>query len=278
MRGEGDDTHLREEYLERHFVYVRIVEEQLIYYYDADGNGVDSIADVLQAKPKEITHIPIRTYEEFDAHVSTIVHKVTSDDLVIVDTLNSLANTTRGDAKLGTDPTENLWARREKILGDKNYLTVYELAGQLILRRLKNLGKCGQGARIIVTCHEAEKLDDTTVPPTKKRGPDVNPALLGALMGSSSDVFRLRSLDDPITNDKGEIILPVDTRLLELRRSDEIMAKYHVPLSRVPSIKRALPNPTLPMLYKHLGKKPTWLTIYGPPGVGKSTFVTSELR
>lgn len=249
----------------------------MIYFLDADSNGVDSISDVL-TKTKEITYVPLRTYEEFDTWAASVAHKVTPNDLVILDTMNSLANTTRGDAKLGTDPSENLWAKRDKILGDKNYLTVYELAGQLIMRRLKNLSKCGQGARIIVTCHEAEKIDDTTIPPTKKRGPDVNPALLGALMGASSDVFRLRSLDDPILNDKGEVVLPAETRLLELRKSDEIMAKYHVPLSRVPQIKKALLNPTLPMLYEHLGKKPTWLTIYAPAGTGKTTFVTSELR
>jgi hypothetical protein len=250
----------------------------MLYYLDTDGNGIDSISDVLQAKPKEITRIPIRTFDEFDVFVSSIVNKLKPTDVVVLDTLNSLANMTRGDVKLGTDPTELLMPKRDKILADKNYLTVYELAGQFILRRLKNLGKSGEGARIIVTCHEAEKIDDSTIPPTKRRGPDVNPALLGALLGASSDVFRLRSLEEGITNDKGEIVLPADTRIMELRRTDEIMAKFHVPLSKVPEIKRILVQPTLPKLYEHLGKKPTWLTIYGSPGVGKSTFATSELR
>lgn len=250
----------------------------MIYLLDCDGNGVDSIADILEAKPKEITHIPVTTFEDFDNWAAKVTNKLTPNDLVILDTLNSLANTTRGDAKLGTDATENLWAKRDKILGDKNYLTVYELAGQLILRRLKNLGRGGQGARIIVTCHEAEKLDESTSPATKRRGPDVNPALLGSLMGTSSDVFRLRTLEDAVLNDKGQVVLAADTRLLDLRRTDEIMAKYHVPLSRVPQIKKALANPTLPMLYEHLGKKPSFLVVYGPPGAGKTTFVTSELR
>ncbi len=126
--------------------------------------------------------------------------------------------------------------------------------------------------------HEAEKLDESTIPPTKRRGPSVNPAFLEALMASSSDVFRLRKLEEAVTGENGEILLSADTRLLELRSTDEIMAKYHVPLARVPNIKKALPNPTLPMLYAHLGKKPTWLTIYGSSGTGKSTLATSELR
>lgn len=250
----------------------------MIFYFDSDGNGTDSIADVLSAKPKEITHIPVRTYEEFDNAAAAVVHKVKPTDLVVLDTINSLANTTRGDAKLGIDPSVNYWSLKDKIIADKNYLTVFELAGQLILRRLKNLSKGGEGARILVTCHEAEKLDDSTIPPTKRRGPDVNPALLGALIGSSSDVFRLRALEDPVLDADGKVVVAADTRLLELRRTDEIMAKFHVPLAVAKSLPKAILEPTLPMLYEKLKKKPTWLTIYGSPGTGKSTFATSELR
>lgn len=250
----------------------------MIFYYAADGNGTDSLDDVLQAKTKEITHVPVSSYDEFDRHVASIVSKVTLKDLVILDTLNMLATMTRGDMALGTDPLALLWDQRHKITGNNNHGASYEATGQMIIRRLKNLCRNGQGARIIVTCHEAEKLDESTIPPTKKRGPDVNPALLGALLGSSSDVFRLRALKENITNDDGQVILASGTRILELRETDEIMAKFHVPLGRVDQIKRALPNPTLPMLYEHLGKKPTWLTVYGASGSGKSTFVTSELR
>lgn len=248
----------------------------MIYYYEADGNGTDSIADVLGDK-KKITHIPISTYEEFDKHVASIVMKVTPNDTVILDTLNALANTTRGDSKLGTDPTENLWLKRDKIIADKNYMTVYTLASQLILRRLKNLSRAGEGAKIIVTCHEAERFDESTIPPTKKRAPDVNPELLGSLVGSSSDVFRLTRLDEHIVDEDGNEILPADTRILQVKGTEEYLAKYHVPRSRVPSL-RNLADPTYHSLCEMLGKTPTWLTVYGAPGVGKSTFATSMLR
>lgn len=249
----------------------------MIHYLACDGNGVDSISDVL-SKKTEITHVPISSYEEFDRYVASIVNKVTPKDLVILDTLNMLATMTRGDMSLGTDPLANLWDLRGKITGNKNHGADYEATGQMIMRRLKNLCRNGQGARIIVACHEAEKMDESTIPPTKKRGPDVNPALLGALLGSSSDVFRLFTVKEEITNDEGKILIPVGTRVLQLKETDEVIAKCQVPMSMVGKIKKALPNPTLPALYEHIGKKPTWCTIYGASGAGKSTFCTSELR
>ncbi len=248
----------------------------MIYLYSTDGNGTDSIADVLGNK--DLTRIAVTRYEDFDKHVTSIVSKVTPKDTVIVDTLNMLAVTIRADINLGTDPNSTLWDKRDKYFKDKMGFGLYTAPTAMLIRQLKNLCRGGEGAKIIVTCHEAERIDDTTVPPTRKRAPDLNAELLGSLIGSSSDVFRLTFLDRPILNDKQEVVLNAGTRILQLQATDEYMAKFQVPLSKVPSIKKMLANPTYPMLCEHLGKVPTWLTIYSPSGVGKSTFATSMLR
>jgi len=248
----------------------------MIYYYGCDGNGTDSIADVLGHK--DFVRIPVTRYEDFDKHVTSIVSKVTPKDTVIVDTLNMLAVTIRADINLGTDPTATLWEKREKYFKDKAGFGLYTAPTAMLIRQLKNLCRGGEGAKIIVTCHEAERVDETTVPPTRKRAPDLNAELLGSLIGSSSDVFRLAILDRDILNDKQEVVLKAGTRLLQLQATEEYMAKFQVPLSKVPSIKKQLANPTYPMLCEHLGKVPTWLTIYSPSGVGKSSFATSMLR
>lgn len=248
----------------------------MIYLFSTDGNGVDSIADVLGSK--EITRIAVTRYEDFDKYVTSIVSKVTPKDTVILDTLDMLASTIRTDLNLGTDPTEQLWGKRERYFKDKLGFGLYTGAAQLIMRHLKNLSRGGEGARIITTMHESERVDETTSPPTRKRAPDLNPELLGSLIGSSSDVFRLAIMDGDIVNDKGEVVLSSGTHILQLKATDEYMAKFQVPLSKVPSIKKMLANPTYPKLCEHLGKVPTWLTIYGPSGVGKSTFATSMLR
>jgi hypothetical protein len=248
----------------------------MIYLYSTDGNGIDSIADVLGSK--EITRIAVTRYEDFDKHVTSIVSKVTQKDTVILDTLDMLASTIRTDLNLGTDPTEQLWGKRERYFKDKLGFGLYTGAAQLIMRHLKNLSRGGEGAKIITTVHEAERIDETTVPPSRKRAPDLNPELLGSLVGSSSDLCRLAILDRDILNANGEVVLSSGIRVLYLKATDEYMAKVQVPLSKVPSIKGALANPTYPMLCEHLGKVPTWLTVYSPSGVGKSTFCTSMLR
>lgn len=248
----------------------------MIYYFACDGNGSDSIADVLGHK--DLTRIVVTHYEDFDKFVTSIVSKVTPKDTVIVDTLNMLATTIRGDINLGIDPHALLWEKREKYFKDKAGFGLYTAPAAMLIRQLKNLCRGGEGARIIVTCHEAERVDETTVPPTKKRAPDLNAELLGSLIGSSSDVCRLAIQVTDIVNDKGEVLLSAGTRILQLKATEEYMAKVQVPLSRVPSIKKQLANPTYPMLCEHLGKVPTWLTIYSPSGTGKSTFATSMLR
>jgi hypothetical protein len=250
----------------------------MIYYYDTDGKGARSISDVLQAKPKEITRIAVNTYAEFDHHVASIAMKVTPNDLVILDTVNMLASMYRGDTALGVDPLRDLWELRSKIIGNQNHGAAYVGASTSIIRRLKNLFRCGEGARIIVTAHEAEKEDQTTIPPTKKRAPDVNPDFLKELMSSSSDVFRLWKIHEDIADDEGTVLLPSDSRILGLRETTEYVAKFATPLADSSRIKKALPNPTLPKLYEHLGYKPDWLLIYGSYGSGKSTLATSELR
>lgn len=248
----------------------------MIYLYSTDGNGTDSIADVLGNK--ELVRVAVTRYEDFDKHVTSIVSKVTPKDTVIVDTLNMLAVTIRADINLGTDPHAQLWEKRDKYFKDKAGFGLYTAPTAMLIRQLKNLCRGGEGAKIIVTCHESERVDETTMPPTKKRAPDLNAELLGSLIGSSSDVCRLALLDRDILNEKGEVLLSSGTRILQLQATDEYMAKVQVPLSKVAGIKKQLANPTYPMLCEHLGKVPTWLTVYSPSGVGKSTFATSMLR
>ena len=74
----------------------------------------------------------------------------------------------------------------------------------------------------------------------------------------------------------GEVRFPAYTRFLQLRDSEEFVAKLHVQPEYDAKVPKVLSNPTLPKLYEILGKKPAWLLLYGPPGVGKTTLACSE--
>lgn len=246
----------------------------MIYLLDCDMNGLDSITAALATK--KVVRIPCPTFQAFEAAVIELYKRVGPNDLVICDTITTLLNTTRGDAKLGVDPEKSLWdvGQAKYLGGDKNYLTVYEMAMQLTMRRLKNLR--ARECRILVTAH-CEEVKDASDGGMKKLGPEVNPKMVGTLFGASSDLFRLEEITEPITDNNGEVRVKAGERILWLRRTESFMAKFHVDRARSELIPKGITDPTLPKLYEVLGKKPSWLTIYGFPGAGKTSFAVSEI-
>lgn len=246
----------------------------MIYYFAADENGLDSVQSVIDSNADKLLVVPIPSYETWDNYSEPLMGKVKKGDVVILDTLSMFAETTRADLKLGNDANIRYWQHRQKLLGESNYGADYKAAQQLIMRRLKNF--VSLGANIIVTTHEKEKEDHLVSPPIKRRGPDLNDALLGNLIGSSSDVARLRVIfEDEFSGEK--LKFKRGQRVLEFGPSDEYMSKTHVGLEMSGKVPSAITRPSYTKVCKALAKKPTWLTVYGPPGCGKSTFALSML-
>lgn len=241
-----------------------------VYLLDADLGGTDSVDHLIKAGL--VKHIPIHSFPAYEEIVAKLLPIVGPDDLIILDTVTSFANTTRGDMKLGTDLSASLWDKRSVYFSDKNYLTVYEAASQVIMRRLKNLR--ARGARIITTLHEDDQRDEISM--TKKRAPAVNEAFYKALMAASSDVFPLSVVLEDQLDDQGNVKLAAGTRILHMRMSDDYVTKVHVPRHVSEKLPRGIKDPTLPKLYSVLQKRPSWLVIYGPPGAGKTSLACSE--
>ncbi len=246
----------------------------MIYLLDSDMNGTDSYDFLVQAGL--VAHVPCPTYEHFDNAVMQLLsHGDPATDIVILDTISQMALATRGDAKLGTDQDADLWSKRGLFLdGDKNYLTVYEMAGQLILRRLRNLRAAG--FRLIVTAHEADQVDQAV----KKRAPDINRALYGGLKSASSDMFRMWYLPSAVTKPDGTVYA-AGTRLVSVKNTEMAVAKNHVDLFTSESLPITIPIegpmvPVLPKIYSYLNKLPSFLLLYGEQGVGKTTAAVSE--
>lgn len=246
----------------------------MIFYTYSDGNGTDSVQDILDNHKDKITALEARSYEVWDQFTQSILGKIKKDDTFILDTITTFAATCRGDFKLGNDAAVSYWEKRNVFFADKNYQTNYEAAGQLIMRRLKDLSNLG--AKIIVTAHEKEKEDQTVIPPIKRRGPDINDALLGNLIGSSSDVARLRVVfEDEYNGDK--LKFKKGQRVLEFGPSEDYMSKTGVSLALSGKVPSVITRPSYTKVCKALQKVPRWLTTYGPPGTGKSTFTLSML-
>jgi hypothetical protein len=237
--------------------------------------GTESVEDLISAGL--VKHIPVPSFPAFEKAVVGLLPTVGPEDVVILDTLSTMGNTTRGDFRLGVDETE-LWSKRGLYFGgDKNFLTQYEAAEKMIMRQLKNLR--AKGCRIVTITHEDEQTDPITM--TKKRAPQLNQAFYGSLMAHSTDVFRLSMFTEAVTNKSGEVVVKAGTRVLYLTPADGVdghVTKYHVPRSVAETLPKGLTDPTMPKLFDTLKKKPGWLVIYGPPGVGKTTLACSEAQ
>jgi hypothetical protein len=251
----------------------------MIFLLDADMNGTDSIQYLIDAGL--VRHIPCPGYMDFDAACKWLVQNATVDDVVVLDTISQMAFATRGDAKLGTNPDADLWDKRGLFLdGDKNYLTVYEMAGQFIMRRLRNIR--ARGIRIITTAHETEQTDKAEGYAVKKIAPAMNKALYESLRSVTSDVFRLWVLRSPIYNQQSrEVLYPSGTRVFQIQSTEAAVAKYHTDPFTAMSLPTHVPiknaiTPALPTLYRTLKKVPTWVNIYGEQGAGKTSAACSE--
>ena len=237
------------------------------YRLDVDLNGTDSIQSYIDSG--KVINLECPTFDDFDKHRMMLMPKIEPGDTVMLDTVSKMLSTIRTDRVVGTKINEPLNDPKiiNRFFGDKEYLAIYNYAAQLTMRALNNFR--ARGARVIVLAHEDEVNDQITG--MKSQGPMVNPAMVGELIASSSDVFRLVSLTEPVVDAEGKTVFARDTRVLYLRRSDSFQAKFHVERSRSESIPKALPDPTLPKLWTLLGKQSSWLTVYGHPGAGKTS-------
>lgn len=236
--------------------------------------GTESVQDLIDAG--KVKHITLPSFPAFDLACNDLVKAVTPEDVVILDTISTLANTMRGDFRLGVEESNDLWGKRNLYFGgDKNFLTQYEAAEKMIMRRLKNLR--ARGCRIVTIVHEDEQVDQITM--TKKRAPQLNQAFYGSLMAHSTDVFRLSMFFEDVKGNDGKLLYKSGTRVLYLQSAEGPeghVTKYHVTRDVADALPKGIIDPTMSKLIATLKKKPGWLVIYGAPGLGKTTLACSE--
>jgi hypothetical protein len=247
----------------------------MLYLLNADRAGADSVAPFIRSG--KIVHLPCPTYVDFDKHIAELVNKGGNpeDDVIILDTISRLADTTRDDMTLGMEGNEQLWDKKDLYLKNKEYLGVYRAAGSFILRRLRNAAAVGY--RIVCVAHEFAQVDEDTY--TKVKTAQVNPALYKTLIATSSDVMRLSIAREDVVDDAGRIVVRAGARCLQTTSDDTAECKYQVEPDdegNFPVVPKFIPDPNMRRVFRVLKKKPTFLTIFGAPGAGKTTLACSE--
>ncbi len=245
-----------------------------IHLFDADLNSADSIQHLLDGGLVE--YHACRTFPGFLAAKERVRRTLEPGDQVIIDTFTSLIDLCRMNAKLGTErDAERDWSSRALYLGgDKGFLAVYNYATDMTMAHISDFR--ATGATVITLAHEDQEMDPLTL--VRKRGPKANAAAVDALIRKSSDVMRLTVQQDDEKDEKGNVKVAAGTRMLLWRNTDEMIAKVHVARHLDGALPRGARNPTLAKVREILQKTPSWLTIYGAPGAGKTTLACSDAQ
>lgn len=233
-----------------------------------------SVQDLIDART--VDWIDARRFNAVESAYRELWAKTIVADVVVVDTITTLATTTRQD--LIIDPASSggvapLWDNR---LNLKTKIGDWGDMSDLLNRMLRAYRELPQIT--VFCCHEGERTDPTATTSIEKRGPDLNAAVLRDVIAWSDAVIRVSVLGQTIEVD-GETYGP-ETRCLRLKPSASAMAKTRAALGRpYPEILfvRETDN-ALRKLEAALGYLPKKITLYGPSGAGKTTTATSLSR
>lgn len=241
----------------------------MIYYSSADGNGVDSVRNILAKNSDKITHIDGSTSYGWDHSVADADLK--KGDTLIVDTISALAATYIREYRFRSMKEGDYFAEHIKNWDKTGSQSAYLMTEQTIMQRIKWVQN--RGVNIIVTAHEGEQTNERTG--EKLTGPEISAKFFNRLNASCSMMFRLKVEFSSSEDDKGKQVHKAK-RVLMVRPVEDYILKCNVPSEDLEKIPYTIVSPTLPKLYEKLGFVPTFMVLYGPPGCGKSTLSLSQ--
>jgi len=191
--------------------------------------------------------------------------KLQGYSLLVLDTISSLSTLVRhdlmGDGKLG------IWQNRGVYRADTR--SEYRATADMVSRMLQHFRRLPIAT--VFVAHEEERLDPAGV---LKRGPALSPALLKDVVGWSHVLAHLGQTTHAVTLPNGREI-PAGTRRLRVEPDNRYMAKARRRVD-LPPLPPVILEPTLRDLREILdgtGEPYPWATLYGPPGVGKTSLV-----
>jgi hypothetical protein len=238
----------------------------MIYVCDTE-RGTKSIGGLIRSGRVFVEKTP--RFDDVETAVWKVLRGKIKPDLVVIDTLTTLATTARLDMVL--DPAQaagmSLWDNRGKMTASqRDWGEMSDLINRL-LRMVREYD-----VPSVFVCHEGEREDPVTG--MKKEGPDLNNAILKDVYALTDCLIRL-SLSQDDAKDKDGTLYKAGTRVLRLASSAQAMAKIRIAddLPNPPSI---IFEPTFTKFVEACGNEmPDNITLYGASGVGKTRFIGS---
>lgn len=241
-----------------------------IIHIDADRTGSSSIRHLI---PQWVESYPAPSLDEAAKIVGAIVNGKIKGDMVVVDTLTRLTSDARDDIVI--DPSkakiENLWAQRAGLRSSRDdFYSTMSLINRF-LRAIYNLPMPS-----VLIAHERVRTDPMSG--MDKFVPDLQEAINATVFTSADFIARLcaKNVDFDYQGHK----VPAGTRVLVMSPTGDSSAGGRAtPDHPIPPFLIGWQpyTPTFGDLVNTLGYMPHNTVLYGPPKIGKTTFVGSAV-
>lgn len=249
-----------------------------ILHFDCDrGTGHHSVSDLVQAGV--VVSYPARSFLEAE-QVFWALYRANNQipdgtgtpftpDLVVVDTITKLAETTRQDTVL--DPSKKglstIWDLGEAAVASKRE---WGIAGDRIVRLLRNILELPIPS--IFVAHQGDR--DDPMSNTVKKVPDLQGMVLKNVIADTDAIVRLQASPVPVALPDGRVY-PDGTRQLLLRATGDSAVGVRSPYPLPPF----LLEPTLADFINVLhGTLPHNTLLFGAPKIGKTTLAVGANR
>lgn len=236
---------------------------------DCDLTGHRSVIDLVRNGTVDAR--PVKSFDEADALYWALYYgKIPMPTIVLIDTITGLISMTRQDVVL---PPELKGQQTLTQLGDKIVTSKreYGIVGDKITRLYRNFRELP--CKLVLVAHEAQRED--LMSNTEKMTINAQKMILTDITVTADAIIRLTTTNVPMTHDGIEY--PAGTRQLLLAPTVDSAIGIRTHLTLPPFIMR----PTLAKFIQTLGgweNFPETTVLYGPPKLGKTTFITGAER
>jgi hypothetical protein len=237
--------------------------------FDCDLTGHKSIIDLCENGT--VAAYPIKSFEEADALFWQIYYgKIPMPSVLVVDTVTKLIEFTKQDVVL--DPSKKgertLVQLGEELVTSKRE---YGIIGDKIIRFLRNVIELP--CPVVLVFHEATSED--LMSNTEKKTLSAQAMVKNSVIAGADAIVRLTTSALPIT--ENGILYPAGSRQLLLAPTVDSAVGIRTHLKLPPY----LMNPTLGSFVEAIGGWkyfPHFMVLYGPPKLGKTTFIHGAVR
>jgi hypothetical protein len=247
----------------------------IICHIDCDVSGSTSIAHLVRSGHVLTFRCP--TFKDAEGVMWGLHRGAIKADLVVLDTLTALAGVARQDLVMEPSQTKQfpIWDNREKLVADRQH---YYKTADVINRLLRPLRELPMPSVFIAHERSTRGMESRVDPlsGTDKFIPNLQREINDNIFSFADGIVRLFPSSTPFEWQGAHV--PTGTRILLLSATSDSAAGVRVPADKPPAPPIMVVPENDPYSFVRFieavgGEIPHNLVVYGPPKIGKTTWV-----